>query len=242
MNYDQTVTSKPTLRELERQAEELRESRTKQTIATVPIVLFSVFAVLWAIPATRDLATGRDERNPIEIITFLAMAVAAVLAFRLAARVWRLGHSVLTTSFFVMFGIVAFIVAGDEIAWGQVLVELFRTGVDAATASEVGIHELSALRERVEALRFGFAVVGVAGVFLTHTSRFRFLKVPIELLPWLLIIGALSFIDVIGDIVSLGTSFTDFLQRASELTEMMIGVVVLMYIWERTRDMWFRIP
>ena len=236
------MTSEPTIRELQRVAEAQRANRTKQTIATVPIVLFGVFAVLWAIPLTRDWATGRDERNPVEIISFLAMAVAAVMGARLAVRVWRLGHSVFITAFFFGFAVLAFLVAGDELAWGQVVVDLFREGPAAAAAAERGIHEISLLRERIELFRFGFAVVGILGVFLTHQSRFRFLRAPMELLPWLVVIGAISLIDMIGDVVSLGEQFSDFLLRVSELTEMMIAVVVLLYVWERTRDMWFRIP
>ena len=208
----------------------------------MPVVLFSVFAVLWAIPATREWATGRDERNPLEIITFLAMAIAGVLAIRLAIRIWQLGHSVVITAFFVGFAALAFVVTGDELAWDQVLVVLFRDGAAAAAEAERGLHELSAIREHTDILRFGFALVGVVGVFLTHRSRFPFLKVPMELLPWLVVIGAISLIDILDGAVSLGESFSDFLLRASELTEMMIAVVVLLYIWERTTDMWFRIP
>ncbi len=234
--------TEPTFREQQRQAERQRESRTRQVIATVPIILFAVFAILWAIPATRDLATGRDERNPVEIITFLAMLVAGVMAFRLAVRVWQLGHSVFTTAFFVFFALVAFAVAGDEIAWGQVLIDLFQSGADAAAESELGLHEIDVLRDNTEWLRLGFAAVGIVGVFLTATSRFRFLRAPMELLPWLVVIGSISFLDVIDNVVSLGEGFSDFLVRVSELTEMMVAVVVLLYVWERTRDMWFRIP
>jgi hypothetical protein len=236
------VSAEPTIREVERKAEEQRDQRTRQSIATIPIILFSLFAFLRAIPATRDWATGRDERNPIEIITFLAMAVAGVMAIRLAMRVWRLGHTVFLTAFFVTFGLVAFVVAGDELAWSQVVIDLFREGADAAAASDRGLHEISVLRERTELFRFGFGVIGIGGVSLTDQFRFRFLRVPMELLPWLVVIGAISLIDVTGDVVSLGESFTDFLERVSELTEMMIAIVVVLYIWGRTRDMWFRIP
>ena len=236
------MTTEPTLRELQRQAEEQRGQRTRQTIATLPIVLFTAFAVLWSIPLTREWATGRDERNPVEIITFVAMAVAGVLAVRLVARIWQLGHSIFTTSFFVGFAAVAFVVAGDELAWGQVVVDLFQSGPEAAALSERGVHELSSIREWTEAFRFGFAVIGVLGVFITHRSHFRFLKVPVELLPWLVVIGSISLIDLINDFADLGAGFSDFLIRVSELTEMMIAVVVVLYIWERSRDMWFRIP
>ena len=242
MAYDSPVTTEPTIREQQREIEEQRVQRTRQTIATVPIVLFALFAILWAIPATREWATGRDERNPVEILTFLGMAATFVMAWRLAARVWRLGHSIFTALFFIGFGAVAFIVAGDELAWGQVVVDLFQDGAAAAAGSERGIHELSGLREHVELFRFGFAIVGIAGVFTTGKSRLRFIRVPMELLPWLVVIGAVSLLDLIGDYTSLGTQFTDFLLRASELTEMMIAAVVFLYVWERTRDMWFRIP
>ena len=242
MIYASPVTSEPTIRERQRAVEEQRLHRTRQTIATVPIFLFTAFAILWAIPATRDLATGRDERNPVEIVTFLAMLVAGFMAIRLSMRVWRLGHSVLTTVFFVLFGLVAFAVAGDEIAWGQVVVDLFRDGADAAAASEVGLHEIDALKGRTEWLRLGFGAVGILGVFISPLSRLRFLRAPMELLPWLVVIAGLSFLDVVDSYIDLGAGFSDFLVRVAELTEMMVAVVVLLYIWERTRDMWFRIP
>ncbi len=240
--YDLPVTVEPTIREQQREAEAQRTTRTRQTIATVPIFLFTVFAILWAIPATRDLATGRDERNPVEIITFVAMLIAGVMAIRLSLRVWQLGHSVLTTSFFVLFGLVAFAVAGDEIAWGRVIIDFFEGGADAAAASELGLHEIDALRDRTEFLRLGFAAVGIVGVFINSRSRFRHLRAPMELLPWLVVIGGISVLEVIADVADLGDGFEDFLVRVSELTEMMVAVVVLLYIWERTRDMWFRIP
>ena len=240
--YDWYVTAVLTVREQERETEAQRLHRLRQIVATIPIALFATFAVLWAIPVTREWATGRDERNPVEIITFLAMATACVIAFRLSARVWRLGHTILITAFFVAFGIMAFIVAGDELAWGQVVVDLFQKGAEAAANAERGIHELSALREYTEMFRFGFALVFGLGVFITHNSRVRFLKVPIELLPWIMVIGAISLLDLIDDYVDIGTGFSDFLVRASELTEMLIAVVVLLYIWERMTDMWFRIP
>jgi hypothetical protein len=238
----QGATSTQTVRERERQSEQQKLHRIRQLVASVPIVFFAIFAVLWAIPATREWATGRDERNPVEIITFLAMGVACVLPLRLAARVWRLGHSAFITLFFIGFGAVAFIVAGDELAWGQVVVDLFRSGPEAAANSERGIHELRGLREHTEMFRFGLAVIAGLAIFITPTSRFRFLKATGELLPWIMVIGSVSLLDLIGDYAALNTSFIDFLIRASELTEMMIAVVVLLYVWERKHDMWFRIP
>ena len=148
----------------------------------------------------------------------------------------------MTTAFFVMFGLVAFAVAGDEIAWGRVIIDLFEGGADAAAASELGLHEIDALRDRTEFLRLGFAGVGILGVFITSASRFRYLRAPMELLPWLVVIGGISLLDVIANFADLGEGFEDFLVRVSELTEMMVAVVVLLYVWERTRDMWFRIP
>ncbi|HDH03850.1 MAG TPA: hypothetical protein ENH15_06365 [Actinobacteria bacterium] len=230
------------LTERERQRLETlrRASTTKKVLATVPLALFILFAILWAIPATRDLATGSDERNPVQIATFVLMTVAGVLGFRLAFRTWRLGHPWWLAGFFLVFGLGAFIVALDEIAWGQVLVDVAQgsSGVEATT----GFGELSGLRERAEAFRVAFSVIGIFGALYLPRTVLRFAAPSRTLLPWFAVIGAASLVDLIGDFVDLGSRTLDFLQRASELTEMMIAVVAVLYLYERARDLWFRIP
>lgn len=230
------------LTERERQQLEAarRAATTKWILATVPIVLLAIFVVLWAIPATRDIATGEDERNPIQILTFVLMATAGVLGLRLSFRTWRLGHPWWLAGFFALFALGAFVVALDEIAWGQVLRDL----AEGSSGSEAtaGVGELSGLREWAEAFRFGFAAIAVgATLYLPHT-RARHLAPARSLLPWLGVIGVISLVDLIGDFVDLGDDVFEFLQGASELVEMMIAVVAVLYLYERARDLWFRIP
>lgn len=206
------------------------------------MVLLVALAVLWAIPATRQWATGRDEVALVSLFTFLAMATASVVAIRLSARIWQLGHTVFTTAFFVAFAALAFIGAGEELAWGEVVLDLFRNGTAAAARSQRGILQIGAMGEWAELIRLSFVALGVGAVFVTNKSRFYFFRVPMELLPWMAVIGAVSVLDIIAGALSLRSQFSDFLLRASELTEMMIAVVLVLYIRDRTRDMWFRIP
>ena len=210
-------------------------------MAMVPIVLVVLFTVLWAIPATRDIATGRYEGNPVEVLTFLFMGLAGVLAFRLAARMWRLGHTWWVVTFFVLFGIGSILVAMDEIAWGRVLADLIRN-TPPEEAIEPAVVNLTGLRDRTELFRLAFAIAGVIGVFLGRVERFRIIAAPKELLPWLVVIGVVSGIDVYGDIVRFSGDLQDFFVRSSELIEMMIAMVAVLYAYFKIRDLWFRIP
>lgn len=210
-------------------------------MAMVPIVLVVLFTVLWAIPSTRDIATGRYEGNPVEVLTFLFMGLAGVLAFRLAARMWRLGHAWWVVTFFVLFGIGAILVAMDEIAWGRVLADLIRN-TPPEEAIEPAVVNLTGLRDRTELFRLAFAIAGVIGVFLGRVERFRIIAAPKELLPWLVVIGVVSGIDVYGDIVRFSGDLQDFFVRSSELIEMMIAMVAVLYAYFKIRDLWFRIP
>jgi len=229
-----------TERERQRIDAERRATTTKWIMATVPLALLIIFAILWAIPSTTDIATGVDERNPIQIATFAFMAVAGVLSLRLSMRTWRLGHPWWLAGFFILFGLGAIVVALDEIAWGQVLIDVAE-GSSGAEAT-AGFGELSGLRERAEAFRFAFAAAGaVAALYLANTPL-RHMAPSTALLPWFGVIGAISLVDLIGDFADLGSRTYDFLQRASELTEMMIAVVAVLYVYERGRDLWFRIP
>jgi hypothetical protein len=227
-------------REQQRLEAARRAATTRWVLAAVPLALLVVFAILWAIPATRDLATGVDERNPIQIATFVLMAVGGVLAFRLSFRTWRLGHSAWLAAFFIVFGLGAFLVALDEIAWGQVLVDLAE-GSSGANAT-AGIGQATGLREWAEAFRLGFAVIGIVGALYLANTRLRHVAPSRQLIPWLGVIGIVSLIDFIGDFTDLGTTTVEFLQGASELTEMMIALVAVLYLYDRARDLWFRIP
>jgi len=226
-------------RQLREQAR--RTASARRLLAVVPIALMVVFTTLWAIPSTRELATGRNEANPVELLTFGFMLVAAVLSWRLAARMWRLGHPRLVVIVFFILGLGAAIVALDEVGWGRVFVTMLEDGV-TAQGNEPGAVNFTGLRNRTEFFRFGFAVIGIGGVFIDRWRQLRLFAVPKSLLPWLIVIGLESGIDVIGDVVRFSGEVQDFFVRSSELIEMMIAMVAVLYVYFKIRDLWWRIP
>lgn len=230
-----------TERERQRLEQERRTVNARRLLALVPIALVAIFTTLWAIPATRDIATGRSEANPVELLTFVFMLVAAVLSWRLGARLWRLGHPFWVSAVFGFLGLAAFIVALDEIAWGQVFVNMFNDGL-GATGNEPAAVNFTGLRNRTEVFRFAFAVAGILGVFLDRWKPLRILAVPRALLPWLVVIGVVSGFDLIGDIVRFSGTLQDFFVRSSELIEMMIAMVAVLYVNFKMRELWWRIP
>ena len=230
-----------TERERQIREQERQTANARRMLAIVPIALVVLFTTLWAIPATRELATGRNEANPVELLTFIFMLVAAALGWRLALRMYRLGHGAFVVGMFALFGLVALIVALDEIAWGQVFVNMIRDGLDAQ-GNEPAAVNLTGLRDRTEIFRLAFAIAGIAGVFFDRIRSLRMFAVPKQLLPWLVVIGVVSAIDVVGDFVTFSEGLQDFFFRTSELIEMMIAMVAVLYINFKSRDLWWRIP
>jgi hypothetical protein len=230
-----------TERERQIREQERHTANARRMLAIVPIALVVIFTTLWAIPSTRELATGRNEANPVELLTFIFMLVAAGLAWRLALRLYRLGHGSFVVAMFTLFGLVALIVALDEIAWGQVFVNMASEGLDARGNEPAAIN-LTGLRDRTEIFRLTFAVAGIAGVFFDRVRALRMFAVPKQLLPWLIVIGVVSAIDVVGDFVTFSEGLRDFFFRTSELIEMMIAMVAVLYINFKSRDLWWRIP
>lgn len=230
-----------TERERQLHEQERRTAAARRLLAIVPIALMVIFTILWAIPATRELATGRHEANPVELLTFVFMLITGFMAWGLAARLYRLGHPFWLAFLFAFLGLGALVVALDEVAWGRVFVTMFEGGLSARGAEPAAVN-LTGLRDRTEIFRFTFAVLGILGAFLDRWRRLRILAVPVQLLPWLVVIAIVSGIDLIGDVVRFSGDLQDFLLRSSELIEMMIGMVAMLYIYFKRRDLWWRIP
>jgi hypothetical protein len=189
------------------------------------------FHVFSLIPATRDAAaTLLHEDNVVEMTTFVALAVACVLAARLTLQLRRQGQPRVIWVFFALFALGLFVVAMEEISWGQWLFfwntpeswkELNRQG-------ETNLHNLPGLFGRSEWMRLTFAVGGLVGVLATRRPALKPLATPPELTGFFAIMTAYILLDLVDDLFDAPWVITTF-STMSEFVEMLIGIAAVCY-------------
>ena len=128
----------------------LRRLLTNGPILTTMVVTTTLaFHAVYLLPSTRHLAEWLlQEDLVVEDITFVALFAASVLAALLARRTYRDGQPALFTWFFVALAAGLFVVAMEEISWGQWLFFFKTPGAWKAInrQGETNLHNLDALK------------------------------------------------------------------------------------------------
>jgi len=189
------------------------------------------FQILYLIPASREVAaTLLHGDNVLEMVTFLALASACVLGARLTFQLRRDGHPTLIWGFFLLFSVGLFVVAMEEISWGQWLFfwktpegwkEINRQG-------ETNLHNLPGLFGRSEWMRLTFASGGLVGVLAVRRTSLRPLATPPSMTGVFVIMTAYILLDLVDDLFDVPWLFTTF-SSMSEFMEMLIGLAAVAY-------------
>jgi hypothetical protein len=171
-------------------ARALHSARVANCIA--PFVLLFGYALLIAVPATRDFARAMSlENRPIELLTFGLLLLSAYLSLRLASRARAQGESRLVWGFYIAFGFALFVVSMEEIAWGQTFFDWATPeGWRAINAQqETTLHNVEPLQGRAGYFRVLFGFAGLIGILIGRFAVLRPIAAPTLLLPWFLAIG-----------------------------------------------------
>jgi hypothetical protein len=218
-----------------------------------PVVIAVAFALLLVMPATHKLCLWLiSENNPVEDITFLSLLVGAIGAFWMSAHRRFTGGDRLLSAFFVVLGVGLFLVAGEEIAWGQSLLYYYPPAyfLEHNTQAEVTLHNLPALEGHNGLMRLAFGVGGLVGLLAARWPRFAPIATPRVVMPWFLTITVIEVIDNVLGKHPVYRSINGFVIQYmniqySEVTEMLIGLAGFLYVWlvfvrsrhrERARD------
>jgi len=100
------------------------------------------------------------EDGPIEYATFACFAVGSILAFVTAARLRPARPHVLAAA---ALGLVLLVAAGEEISWGQRLLDLETPDalVDGNRQDELNLHNIDGLQHKAVIAQLGVAVAGL---------------------------------------------------------------------------------
>jgi hypothetical protein len=213
-----------------------------RAIVLSPAVIVLLYSFSLAFPPTRSMASAtlEGERHLVEILTFIFLLLGSVLGLALA---WRIGRErrgeVLTIGFYVLFSVGLLFIAMEEVAWGQHLLgfETPSSIKEINRQDETTLHNIGPLQGRTEFFRLAFGLGGLLGVLATSRQRLQKVGAPVILLPWFLIIIALSGLDLYEDYFGIGEPLGFYVRKSSELVEMMIAISLCLYVWLNARTL-----
>jgi hypothetical protein len=216
---------------------------TRITLVAFPLVFASLFALLLWIPETRSearwlLSGAHREQRPVELITFGAFVIGGVMGMVLSWRLIRHSEPIYLIAFYVLFSIGLLVTGLEEVAWGQWIFgfETPDTFKVINRQRELTLHNIQGLHGHSEYFRLMFGVGGLVGLGAAFVEPLRRIAVPRVLWSWILVIAVLAAIDFLLDIHRPDRyTYKTFGVYMSEVTEMLIGLVGLLYMWLKAR-------
>jgi len=203
-------------------------------IEWAPIAIAVSFMTLFSIrPFARFSAWVVAENHPVEMLTFLSLFAAGVLALRLATnRRWTKGDWWVTT-LLALFAIGCLVTAMEEIAWGQTFFH-FDTPefiLERNDQDELTLHNLYGIEGKNSLLRLIWGIGGLIGIAAARWPRLRRIATPPVLLRWFVVIVILAGFDVFVTFHGVGPRISLINEQLTEVTEMMIGLGAFLYAW-----------
>jgi len=207
-------------------------------IAISPAVILATFVVLLAVPQTRRLAEYLlSENKPVEMLTFLSLAWAAVYGLIVVRETAVHREPKFIVAFYALFAFFAFVVAMEEISWGQ---QFFKFSTPEAlkglnAQGELTLHNLNGHNSSSDLVVFG--VAGLFGYVLSVFPVFRKITPPLVMLPWFLLIALAAATDWLTDQSDIEQVHVYVIAWIGEVTEMMIGLACAIFLWLKRRTL-----
>lgn len=211
----------------------LSERVFRRTVEVAPFAMTALCAVFLASPATRPATLWMlRENHPIEVLTFAVALVGGLLGLALAWRVRERGAKRFVYVFYAVFAAALIFLAMEEVAWGQKFFGFASPESWHAinAQGETTLHNLVGIQGRSEIFRLLFGLGGLAGVWLSTRPKFREIGAPMVLLSWFVMITLHAGVDVYNDYFAIAPLFDYYMQRTSELVEMLIALSGFLYV------------
>ena len=206
---------------------------TGLVILATPLVLTFFFALFLTIPATRQFTKLMlTENQPVELLTFFSLMAASVFSLMLALKAQKNKERALVPFFYAFFSLLTFLVAMEEIAWGQWFLgfqtpEYFQ---ESNQQNELTLHNLEGVHGRTEFMRLAFGLLGLLGLGLKRVAFFKNLTPSLLLITWFGLITVTTIPDIWNDYTDSYNNFDAIFDFLSELNEMLIGFACLIFV------------
>ena len=202
-------------------------------ILLFPLLIIPIFSILLALTKTREFTISiLKENHIVELLTFIFLFSGSVIGFKLSRIYYSKNLKSYIWIFFALFSFGLFIVAMEEIAWGQQFFN-FKTpdSIKALNAQgELTIHNIHIFQGKSEYFRLLFGISGFFGILLARFYLFKKISPPKILLPFFLVIIIVSAFDLFADYYKINENYDYGLKKLSELIEMLIGLSAVLYV------------
>lgn len=233
---------------LRRSADNSLDSSASRYVSAAPVIILALSLTLMAMPVSRGFYDWLvSENRPVELLTFLALLLAAYTGLRLALHYHRLVPEPLISGFLTVFSVGLLFVALEEVSWGQSLFD-FETPAHWSVVNKQGetnLHNLPVVNEVFEILRLAFGVGGLMSIWLFQRGVFAeplqrsvdLLAAPPVLRNWFLIIAILAALDLMNIFVPVihRPVLLKIAAALPEVLELLIGIAAWFYM----RLAWF---
>ncbi|HEU5099737.1 MAG TPA: hypothetical protein VFU22_11990 [Roseiflexaceae bacterium] len=205
-----------------------------------PILAAAIFALFFV--NRRSYLWLLKEWRPIELLQVLFYGLAALVALRVALRLWR-DQQRLIAVLYLFAGIGLLFISGEEVSWGQpIFRRIFSWWPDRDALrninvqGETTIHNLRSVRGVFNWLFLAIALYGVCSPLLFRfgrwrdNARLRLLALPAVTLPAFLLTFAFMIVRLfIAPFVGLLDS--QGFMRYKEVTELTLAFGIWMFTW-----------
>jgi len=200
----------------------------------IPPFLVALILTLLSSPAFFDLHPYLwGENKIVETIQFPIFILAGIQSLTIAWGMLVQVERTLTWGFYLAFAFVMFFVALEEIAWGQQYLgfrspDIFR---EINVQNEFTFHNIPLLQDKTDILNLGFGLFGLIGFILAGSDKFRKISVPGILVPWFILIVALSAVGVWVNLFVGKRPINYSIHIQTETAELLIGLVGCIFPW-----------
>jgi len=204
------------------------------SIFIFPILIVPVVSIFLFIPKTQNVTLSLlKENNLVETLTFIFLLFGSILGFILAKSAFKKEMEIHIWMFIALFAFSLFIIAMEEIAWGQQLFkfETPETFKKINAQGELTLHNINSLQGKSEYFRIIFGFLGIIGIYLAKYSFFKTIAPPKILISFFAVIFLVTLIDLYADYFTIHKNLDVGLQRISELIEMLIGLASFIYMY-----------
>ena len=206
------------------------------SFSTTAFLLYFPFALIilaflaLSFPPTREFTILMCRENyPVDSLSFGFLFFAAIFGIILIIKMKRLDAGQLPLILLSLISFSFFIIAMEEIAWGQQLLN-FRTPEYFQTINiedDIKLQSFSGLQNNTGYFRLALGLTGLIGILFVKFESLKAIAVPKILFGGFFVITIVALIHLL----SYGTGFSDELRWISQIIELMIGISAFLYVW-----------
>jgi hypothetical protein len=200
------------------------------TLLFFPFLIIILAFLALKFPPTREFTILMCRENyPVDSLSFGFLFFAVVFGIILIFKMKKIGAGKLQLIFLGVISFSFFIIAMEEIAWGQQLLN-FRTPEYFETINiedDIKLQSFSGLQNNTGYFRLALGLTGLIGILFVKFEKLKVIAVPKILFGGFFVITIVAFIHLL----SYGTGIADELRWISQVIELMIAISAFLYVW-----------